>query len=117
MKMKSKEACSMNFDLDKYKNWIKPTLKRALEIENFEKWNQNSVFFARETAALISVAEFGNEEAKKLAMRTLENWYFTGKGGGGWSKIKAANSWTEAMDEYRRKQKLDFGEEKHGNIG
>jgi hypothetical protein len=94
----------MDFDLDKYRNYIKPTLKRAIEDKNWAKLNEHPVFYARETAGLISIAEFGNEEAKKFAMRRLENWYFTGKGAGGWSKIKAASSWIEAMDEYRRKQ-------------
>jgi hypothetical protein len=95
----------INFDLDKYKNYIKPTIKRAIEDRNWANLNQNAVFYAMETAGLISIAEFGNEEARKFAMRRLENWYFTGKGRGGWSKIKAASSWSEAMDEYQRKRK------------
>jgi hypothetical protein len=33
-------------------------------------------------------------------MRILENWYFTGKGGGWRSKIKAAYSWGELIDKF-----------------
>jgi hypothetical protein len=97
--------CSIYFDLDIYKEAIRPTLERAAKDKNFEKYNQNAVFYARETAGLISIAEFGNEEVKKLAMRMLENWYFTGKGGGGRSKIKVAYSWGELIDKFiSRKQ-------------
>lgn len=69
---------------------------------------ENAVFFAQETSAFISVAEFGNEEAKRLAMRTLENWYFTGETKFGWSKIKAAYDWGELIYEFdlrREKEK------------
>jgi hypothetical protein len=47
------------------------------------------------------------EEAKKLAMRILENWYFTGKGGGGRSKIKAAYSWGKLIVKFIRKEAGD----------
>jgi hypothetical protein len=96
-----KEKNDFNYDhLNKYKEYIKPTLERAIADKNWAKLNQNAVFFAMETAGLISIAEFGNEEAKKIAMQRLENWYFTGKGRGGRSKIKAAYSWGETINKF-----------------
>jgi hypothetical protein len=58
----------MDFDLDIYKDAIKPVLEKAIANKDYEKYNQNTVFYARETSGLISIVEFGNEKAKKLAM-------------------------------------------------
>jgi hypothetical protein len=89
----------MDFDLDIYKNAIKTVLEKAAADKHYEQHNQNTVFYARETAGLISIVEFGNEKAKKLAMRTLENWYFTGKGKGGRSKIRVNYCWYDLINE------------------
>jgi hypothetical protein len=89
----------VNFDLDIYRNAIKPVLEKAAADKDYERYNQNTVFYARETAGLISIVEFGNEKAKNLAMRTLEDWYFTGKGKGGRSKIRVNYCWHDLIAE------------------
>jgi hypothetical protein len=86
----------MSFDFDIYKNYVKYVLGRAAADENYEKHNKESVFYAKEISGYISIAEFGHEQAQKFAMRVLENWFYTGEGRGGKSKIRK-NYWLDKL--------------------
>ena len=79
-------ANGMNLEIAK--KYVRRVLERAAIDESYAKYNEQHIFHAKEISAFISIAEFGNEEAKRETMMILENLFNAGEGKHGHSKIR-----------------------------
>jgi hypothetical protein len=91
--------------LDYYKNYVSRVLGRAKTDENFLRHNKEAVYWAMEAAGLVSIAEFGNEEAKQDARRLLETAFYTGKGEHGETKIRKNNAIMKLIQKAKSREK------------
>jgi hypothetical protein len=66
--------------LERNKAYVKRILERAETDESFRRHNEKGIFNVKELAGYISIAEYGNEKARKSALVTLynlEDWHGT----------------------------------------
>ncbi|GMO52290.1 MAG: hypothetical protein Pg6C_17800 [Treponemataceae bacterium] len=70
--MKNKIDSLLDGVLERNEEWVRRTLERAETDESF-RMNVNDMFWVRELSAYISIAKYGNERARRLALIDIYN--------------------------------------------